>query len=44
MWRIVIGLKNGGKGVLHLRNKSTNIRQTMLKLKTHSGFYELFRF
>jgi hypothetical protein len=25
-----------------LRNKSTNIRQPMLKLKTHSGFHDLF--
>ena len=24
--------------------KFTNIRQPMLKLKTHSGFHELFRF
>jgi len=44
MWRIVIGLKHGGKDVLRLRNKSTNIRQLMLKHKAHSGFYELFRF
>ena len=26
------------------RDKFTNIRQPMLKLKTHSGFHELFRF
>jgi len=26
------------------RIKFTNIRQPMLKLKTHSGFHELFRF
>jgi hypothetical protein len=24
--------------------KFTNIRQSMLKLKTHSGFHDLFRF
>ena len=24
--------------------KFTNIRQPMLKLKTHSGFHDLFRF
>jgi hypothetical protein len=24
--------------------KCTNIRQSMLKLKTHSGFHDLFRF
>ena len=26
------------------RDKFTNIRQSMLKLKTHSGFHDLFRF
>jgi hypothetical protein len=26
------------------RDKFTNIRQPMLKLKTHSGFHDLFRF
>jgi hypothetical protein len=26
------------------RIKFTNIRQPMLKLKTHSGFHDLFRF
>jgi hypothetical protein len=26
------------------RDKFTNIRQPMLKLKTHSGFHNLFRF
>ena len=27
-----------------VRDKFTNIRQSMLKLKTHSGFHDLFRF
>jgi hypothetical protein len=27
-----------------IAGKFTNIRQSMLKLKTHSGFHDLFRF
>jgi steroid 5-alpha reductase family enzyme len=30
--------------VMYMYDKFTNIRQSMLKVKTHSGFHDLFRF
>jgi len=33
-----------GRFNMDWRIKFTNIRQSMLKLKTHSGFHDLFRF
>jgi len=38
-WRILIFYPEP-----EAREKITNIRQFMLKLKTHSGFHDLFRF
>jgi hypothetical protein len=37
-WRILLFYPEP-KGI-----QFTNIRQSMLKLKTHSGFHDLFRF
>jgi hypothetical protein len=39
-WRILVFYpETEARGI-----KFTNIRQSMLKLKTHSGFHDLFRF
>jgi hypothetical protein len=38
-WRILVFYPDPGAS-----DKITNIRQSMLKLKTHSGFHDLFRF
>ena len=38
-WRILVFYTEPGARV-----KFTNIRQPMLKLKTHSGFHDFFRF
>jgi hypothetical protein len=38
-WRILVLYPEPEAGI-----KFNNIRQSMLKLKTHSGFHDLFRF
>jgi hypothetical protein len=38
-WRILVSYPNQKRGI-----QFTNIGQSMLKLKTHSGFNDLFQF
>jgi len=39
-----VGSFNMDWWIFYPEPEATNIRQSMLKLKTHSGFHDLFRF